>query len=788
MLAGLQALAALIVRRPGWFAALGVVVGLIAILLARDLRFETSFAALLPTDDPAVQEVEAVKARAGGTADLIVAIRRADGQCDVACEVFAEGLAARFQRQAWVARADASYPTELFEARRLLFLGQEQLRGLQEAVEDDVTRAKANATNPLFVDLQDGLPPWEATESFLKREEADAPLSASMASADGRYRFVRVKPRGTSYDMAEGAETLRRAAELVSDARPQDHQLQVRFSGALPVNQEQHQIMTRDLARASVIALVAILLLLTAYTRQIAASLIIALPLLLGIAATLAVTALTVGQLNLVSGFLVTALLGIGVDYGIHLYLRFLENLGQGASRVAAMHGAMVATFPGCLTSALTTFAAFVTMTLSDFRGFSEYGGIAATGVLFTLLTSFLFLPPLAMRLSLVPGRRRPDPLARAGAARGLAWGVVMASVALLIAASHEGLQVRFRTDFKQAVGRDAPEARFQADVVEPAFGGSLNPGVIAVRDLPEARTAEAVVRRHLARPDSEIDRVFSLASLVPEDLEPRREILDEIQEELGRLPRDKLPADAKDKLRTLDTQLAAQPWTLEDVPGRVRRLLQSLDGGLSFVLVWPRRAMALDEEIQAWAHELDQVQADLREAGVEAPILDENRVAARVLARIRRDGPRVVFLGVAAVLVLLLLDFRSLRRAGLVASALGVGMVWMLGAMGALGMDLNVFNIAVLPTVIGIGIDNAVHIMHRYAQEGPGSVGKVLRTTGAASVLASLTTAMGFAATLVAHHEGIATMGRTAVVGFLATLVASTVLFPALLRVLEKR
>ena len=111
-----------------------------------------------------------------------------------------------------------------------------------------------------------------------------------------------------------------------------------------------------------------------------------------------------------------------------------------------------------------------------------------------------------------------------------------------------------------------------------------------------------------------------------------------------------------------------------------------------------------------------------------------------------------------------------------------------MLGLMYAFGLKVNVFNMAVFPTVLGIGIDNAVHLMHRYDQEGRGSVLKVVLTTGAAAVLASLTTGIGFAATLIAHHNGIKSMGQLAVVGFAGSLLASTVLFPAVLRVLEGR
>ena len=88
----------------------------------------------------------------------------------------------------------------------------------------------------------------------------------------------------------------------------------------------------------------------------------------------------------------------------------------------------------------------------------------------------------------------------------------------------------------------------------------------------------------------------------------------------------------------------------------------------MMFVLIWPSGEMAEDVQIIAWARALDKLQADLAEAGLKAPVLDENRIAARVLAQIRRDGPWAVLYGFIAVLALLILDFRSIRRVVLVA------------------------------------------------------------------------------------------------------------------------
>ena len=115
------------------------------------------------------------------------------------------------------------------------------------------------------------------------------------------------------------------------------------------------------------------------------------------------------------------------------------------------------------------------------------------------------------------------------------------------------------------------------------------------------------------------------------------------------------------------------------------------------------------------------------------------------------------------------------------------MGMMIFIGALHSMGMELNMFNIVVIPSIIGIGIDNAVHIYHRYLNEGPGSVALVVRTTGAATFLASLTTAVGFGSSMISHNVGLQTLGSTAVVGITATFIAAVVFFPAFLSLVER-
>jgi predicted RND superfamily exporter protein len=106
---------------------------------------------------------------------------------------------------------------------------------------------------------------------------------------------------------------------------------------------------------------------------------------------------------------------------------------------------------------------------------------------------------------------------------------------------------------------------------------------------------------------------------------------------------------------------------------------------------------------------------------------------------------------------------------------------------MAAAGLELNLFNIVVLPTIIGVGIDNAIHIRHAHLREGRGSIPRVIAGCGKAALLSSATTAIGFGAAALAHHVGIASLGWLALLGVACAFVGSTVALPALLSLVDR-
>ena len=115
-----------------------------------------------------------------------------------------------------------------------------------------------------------------------------------------------------------------------------------------------------------------------------------------------------------------------------------------------------------------------------------------------------------------------------------------------------------------------------------------------------------------------------------------------------------------------------------------------------------------------------------------------------------------------------------------------GIGGV--LGFGEYFGLDLNMVSITMIPLILGIGIDDGIHILHRYKEEGRGSIPKVVQNTGKAIFLTTATTCLAFSSFLVAEHPGMRPMGGVPVLGLTLAFFASVVFLPALIKLLFER
>ncbi|TQF12389.1 MMPL family transporter [Myxococcus llanfairpwllgwyngyllgogerychwyrndrobwllllantysiliogogogochensis] len=782
------------VSRPWYVLLICALLAAGGMALASRLEFRGSFVELLPQGAREVQDLTRVSQKAGGDGYLVIV---AKGDTPERLKAYASELKSRLEALPEVRYVEHSYDVEFFRRHGLLLLPAEKLVELRTELAARV-RYERQQANPFYIDLG-ATPPPPTFEEIARKHSPNAPVHEYLANADGTEVYLMLKPMGTAGDLSFARRFVELAMgtgrTLASERFPA---VKLEATGNFQNRIEEDAVMRGDLSRAGMLsALIAVGLILLA-TRRIAALAVVGVPVVVGLLVTFGVAQLAIGHLNVVTGFLVAILIGLGIEYGVHLCMRYWEERRTRSSR-DALAMAVRGTFSGALTSAVTNAAAFFVLLLAQFHAFNQFGFLAGLGVLLAVIAAYALGPSLlAIAERLRPARKDDAPASAetatsatpAPAREWKRWPTpVIALLALLVvgfAAFSVSIAPRlgFETDMRKLKG-DSPASRLDDHVTEQ-LGQPLNPAIFLVDDLAQVAKVEQVIAEVKQRngADSVFLRTTSLNDLVPGDLERREKEIAGIRALLQGLPE---AAHEDPRLKDFEQMVEAKPYGLDSLPVEVRRRFLATDGQGTFLLLFPSVSNYDTDDLKRWAAQIDQVVETATARGVEMSVLDSNRIAARIFALVRGDGLLILCSAAAVVFVVILLSLRSLKRALLVTGPLFLGMTCLAGGMYLFDVQLNFINAVVLPNLLAIAVDNSIHLYHRYEEEGPGSLGKVVRHTGLAAVVATLSNAAGYGALLVANHQGLRSIGQIALLGVVCTFLGTTVFFPALLALLER-
>ena len=136
-------------------------------------------------------------------------------------------------------------------------------------------------------------------------------------------------------------------------------------------------------------------------------------------------------------------------------------------------------------------------------------------------------------------------------------------------------------------------------------------------------------------------------------------------------------------------------------------------------------------------------------------------------------------------IIVVLAADFRTLANTLLALAPLVIGTLLTLGVMGVLGVPLNPANMIALPLIVGVGVDNGVHVLHDYLSRRNRRSYALARTTGIGIAVSALTTILGFGTLMIANHRGLVSLGLVLTLGVTFCMAAALILLPAALRLL---
>ena len=791
-------------------AAHGVVLAAAIYLIAYRLPLYADFSYLLPQDVPAVRDLRKLEARVKSSDTVLVVLQAPSAESRAAsAREMSTGLRTIPNELVERVDDDDSETRAWKRANRHLFVKLEDLVRARDALRHRIEAAKLKA-NPLYVDLDDDRDKAAATadrheldELQARRRDAEARLDhAGNVSPDLRTEMIQVRTSFRSTDAARGEALLGAMDHVRAQVIAAHPGVSIGFTGGVVTALSEHRAISKGIILSSLVTTLLVALVLALYFRS--ATLLVLLVGTIGVAtaAAFGAAAITVGHLNAATAFLGAIIAGNGINYGILLIARYLEERRK-HDVDAAIAAAIVGTLRPTAIASLGASIAYGSLAATSFKGFADFAVIGAIGMLLCWLATYTLLPALMLRFGRDTRIFHGDPVVGSTLVRlfGFRRSGVVVAVAAVVGLAATVIVIRYvaADPFEYNIrnlrseGEDAIKARQWMAISDKNFGrGYAGRTFIAADRLDQLPLIVDALRRvDIGKPEAQrtigsIESIVDIGgvSLLPADQQSRIAVLTEIRELLDDEALSALDDKERKELDELRPPAVLAPITVEGLPKGIKDQLREKDGRIGY-LISIRPAEKLDE----WnGHDLirfsDAVrQLDLKD-GEKVTTSGSSVIFADIVTSIQHDGPLVTAIAAAGLVVMVvLLVGRNRRAIAVLAGTIG-GSLLMVATCALAGLKVNFLDFVALPITLGLGIDYAINIAHRHDHEEVPDPITTLRTSGSAVFVCSLTTMIGYGSLLVSENLAIRGFGTASLIGEVTCVLTALVLVPALLAV----
>jgi len=905
-----------------WWMLLGIVIiTLIFGALSEKLEMSMNLTDILPENDPMVDEFNYIFKEFNGASTIFVVV---EGETDNMIR-FAEHITplikdidgwiadsasekVRSEHQAamekvktgkiefdghYVDRVDYKLEVDFIKKHGLMLIKPKDLKNIKEIFTDpNLLPFLTNLNNSLekeyiqseeklsttqreqnAVRFLDGIETWvDEIGKGLYEPKYDPAFAGAAASAitigtpytispDRSMLIIMVEPTFTIMEMDFVLPCINGLEELVKSEAP-SYNVSAGLAGGIALARDEYVAGMEDSMLLTILALVAVLILFIFTFKMLSAPLLAIINLMIGLIWAMGISYLLVGTLNMFTAMMAVVLVGLGIDFSIHIISVFSELTNKGVTPQPAIIDTLKKVGTGIITGGLTTSAAFLTLVISRSRGLSEFGLVCGVGLITLMVATLITLPTMLMireRYRRWRGKVIKNPRDVSYAAIGnfsenifkrwkfsmITLIIVTAFFAVMISRvtmdynylnmEPEGLEsiilndkviekFNFSSDITMMTAKSLEE---NYRLTEAAKAKSSISYVESISDylptMDEQQERQAGVREihntmatakimytfsseklrqfigQLHRLEDNIielqdmafqggqDQVDDKASRLvgnpenPEQIGNLTRLIKQVElvtPELSRFMR--VSRDFAVAYRQLVLKMANdEPITQDMLPPMIRNKFISTKGDRYLITLYPKGNVWNADYLEVFTEEV---------LDISPSISGTPPMFYYMLKIIGQDGRRASILTLVVVFLFLMLDFRSVKYALFAMLPLMVALVWMVGFMGFTGIQFTLLNIMAIPLILGIGIDDGVHILHRYKIEGPGSMNVVFRSTGKAIIITSLTTMLAFGSLVFATYRGFGSLGLALFIGVGMCLLATVTLLPAILAISEKK
>ncbi len=684
-----------------------------------------------------------------------------------------------------------------------------------------------------------------AIEATTDRHAAADPWGTALLGGampdEARMRVVALRPHldySSLLNAAPHVQAIREAAATLG--LTPERGVRIRITGDPVLNYEELVAIGRQIHIIAVVSFVLFAVAVFAALRSVKVVVALAASLLVGLLWSNAFAALAVGSLNQISACFNVLIIGLGGELEIHVCTRYLELIAAGRSRRQAIVETAESMGPSLFSSACTTAIGFYIFLFTDFTGVGQLGLISGTGMFLSLVSAFTVLPAvLAFGPPPVPAPTTAPPVVTWLARVPLRYAAAIRVATAVVAVGVVALLPRVRFNYNLLDLRDPSTESVQAFEDLLARSGST-PWTIDViaPDLPAAK----VMAARLAALDV-VARTRTIEDYVPSDQDEKLEMLQMagffVPAEIGSNDSRPGPVAERAALERLEGEAgtAATAGSSDGVARAARRLQQALERFLGALHAEPSPAAALSRlqanVVGSLPEQLRELRPLLSAAHVRVGdlpaelsgqmVAPDGRARIQVYPRadvsdsaaleqfvdaVRRIAPaatggavwtvewgrvtwhamvRALAIGMVCMIVFLILLWRSVWDTVLAFFPLALAVGMTCASMALLGAPFNFANVIVLPMLVGMGVDNGVHLVHRHRTR-PDEIEVLASSTARAVVVAAVTTVMTFGSMAFASHRGIAAIGQLLALGVFLTLVSYVVVLPAILEWDDRR
>jgi hypothetical protein len=659
---------------------------------------------------------------------------------------------------------------------------------------------------------------------------------------DGTLALLTCRPKKTNRSFAPAREANSAIRTILAEVGPRHPDVVLGLTGIPVLETDEMTLSDTDSFRASCLALLGVTLLYFVVYRGCRYPLLTITTLVVGTIWALGWATITVGHLNILSATFAVMLIGLG-DYGVLWVTRYDEARLRGETVAQALYTTAIHVGPSIVTAAATTGLAFFAIMLADFKAVTELGWIAGWGVLLCAGSCIVLMPALIVLLESSPARssvRQPIRI-NSSANNSITnkilplgiWlpkvshrprSILIAGIVIWIISGLFAINLKYDHNLLNLQASSLDSVQWEYKLISKAAG-------ITWDALSIARTREEAIKLKLKYESlPSVDRVVEVATLIPDQQDAKLPIIEAIHKRLAHLPAmDALPtpiasnpqtigklvhrlADltahdsdlslaardlitrlntspkARDYLHEFDRQFGAnlarelvrlkavsrpEPITLVDIPPELSERYIGSNG--EFLV----RAFAREN---LWDYQ-SLSQFTLSAATVDPEATGKAFRTLEGLRQMKLGFEWAAIYALVSIVLVLLLDFQQFGDLLLALLPLGIGGAVTLGVLVILNVSLNPANMIALPLIVGVGVDNGVHVLHDYRARQKGQLYQISGSTGRGILVTALTTILGFGSLMTARHQGMASLGLTLTIGVSSCMFAALVILPAVLQ-----